>query len=138
MCVFDALCICVRSLACAPSPANLDDLFMFDLANMTWTRLAAANAPSARYGHGFTSAGGKLYVHGGYGAGGNALWRLYDLPGVGGTGLGTRKWLPTRAAAAISTYAPSAPAIGAHCHRSYEPIAALLTRAVGPRRAWAR
>ena len=35
---------------------------------MTWTRLSAAldvPRPSARSGHGFTSAGGMLYVHGG-------------------------------------------------------------------------
>ncbi len=38
---------------------------------MAWTLLSAANKtkdrswPSARSGHGFTSAGGKLYVHGG-------------------------------------------------------------------------
>ena len=35
---------------------------------MNWTDLSAAASgtpPSARYGHGFTSAGGKLYVHGG-------------------------------------------------------------------------
>ncbi len=42
---------------------------MFDPANMTWILLTAAKgstkAPSARSLHGFTSAGGKLYVHGG-------------------------------------------------------------------------
>jgi hypothetical protein len=35
---------------------------------MTWTRLSPAansNHPAARSSHGFTSAGGKLYVHGG-------------------------------------------------------------------------
>ncbi len=35
---------------------------------MSWIPLAAANndsRPSARYDHGFTSAGDKLYVHGG-------------------------------------------------------------------------
>ncbi len=43
-----------------------DDLHAFDLVNMTWTNLSVAGTqPSARYSHGFTSAGGKLYVHGG-------------------------------------------------------------------------
>ncbi len=36
---------------------------------MTWTDISAANGsdkpPSARFDHGFASAGGKLYVHGG-------------------------------------------------------------------------
>ena len=44
------------------------DLYSFDLANMTWTLLSAnkdSTWPSARWDHGFTSAGGKLYVHGG-------------------------------------------------------------------------
>ena len=39
---------------------------------MNWTRLSAAldaPRPSARDSHGFTSAGGKLYLHGGYGIG---------------------------------------------------------------------
>jgi hypothetical protein len=47
----------------------LDDLHSFDPINMTWTLLSAAEdgaRPSARRSHGFTSAGGKLYVHGGY------------------------------------------------------------------------
>ncbi len=51
----------------------LDDLHEFDPATMTWTLLSAANdtgCPSARYDHGFTSAGGRLYVHGGYGING--------------------------------------------------------------------
>ncbi len=46
-----------------------DDLHSFDPATMTWTLLSAANdtrRPSARSGHGFTSAGGLLYVHAGY------------------------------------------------------------------------
>ncbi len=55
------------------SAGRLDDLHSFDPANMTWTRLSAANdagRPSARSGHGFTSAGGLLYVHGGFDASG--------------------------------------------------------------------
>ncbi len=49
----------------------LDDLHSFDPATMTWTLLSAANdtrRPSARFDHGFTSAGGLLYVHGGIGS----------------------------------------------------------------------
>ncbi len=47
----------------------LDDLHSFDPATRTWTLLSAANdtrRPSSRAFHGFTSAGGLLYVHGGY------------------------------------------------------------------------
>ncbi len=52
-----------------PSAEILDDLYSFDPATMTWTQLSPAHdapRPSARYDHGFTSAGGRLYVHGGY------------------------------------------------------------------------
>jgi hypothetical protein len=48
--------------------SSLDDLHSFDPATMTWTLLSAADdagRPSARANHGFTSAGGLLYVHGG-------------------------------------------------------------------------
>ena len=47
----------------------LQDLHVYDPATMAWTDLSAAASgtpPSARMYHGFTSAGGKLYVHGGY------------------------------------------------------------------------
>jgi hypothetical protein len=42
---------------------------------MTWTQLAAtaASRPSVRFGHGFTSAEGKLYVHGGANNAGNVV-----------------------------------------------------------------
>jgi hypothetical protein len=47
----------------------LDGLHSFDPATMAWTLLSAAanssSAPYARALHGFMSAGGKLYVHGG-------------------------------------------------------------------------
>ena len=46
----------------------LGDLYTFDLAAMNWTRLLsddAAKQPPARSLHGFTSDGGRLYVHGG-------------------------------------------------------------------------
>jgi hypothetical protein len=58
---------------------SLDDLHAFDPATMTWTLLSAANdapRPSARHSHGFTSAGGRLYVHGGQDSlGGRGGWR---------------------------------------------------------------
>ena len=39
---------------------------------MNWTNLSnpLSGIPPARYAHGFTSAGGKLYVHGGLDASG--------------------------------------------------------------------
>ena len=49
----------------------LGDLHVYDPVAMTWTNLSAGasgTAPSARYGHGFTAAGGRLYVHGGEGS----------------------------------------------------------------------
>jgi hypothetical protein len=56
---------------------QLDDLHSFDPTTMIWTRLSAADdagRPSARDGHGFTSAGGRLYVHGGYCPTGSGYW----------------------------------------------------------------
>ncbi len=56
------------------SAGYLNDLYSFDPTNMTWTLLSAATLawtldaagrPSARYLHGFISAGGRLYVYGG-------------------------------------------------------------------------
>ncbi len=55
------------------SAGLLGDLHVFDPATMTWTRLSAADdagRPSPRDYHGFTSAGGLLYVHGGWGING--------------------------------------------------------------------
>ena len=48
---------------------------MFDPVNMIWTDLSASAAvegilPAARFGHGFTAISGRLYIHGGAGAGG--------------------------------------------------------------------
>ena len=47
----------------------LADLHSFDPAAMVWTLLSpgagSGQPPSARFWHGFASAGGKLYVHGG-------------------------------------------------------------------------
>jgi hypothetical protein len=65
------------------STAFYDELYSFDLFNLTWTLLAASAVPdgtiirpSARSSHGFTSVGGKLYVHGGISSsGGNeCVW----------------------------------------------------------------
>jgi hypothetical protein len=44
-----------------------DDLHFFDVAASKWTEIISTygNQPPARAGHGFTSAGGKLYVMGG-------------------------------------------------------------------------
>jgi len=56
-------------LPSCPAGDSFQDLHVFDPATMAWTDLSAATSgtpPSARGGHGFTSAGGKLYVHGGY------------------------------------------------------------------------
>ena len=49
---------------------NLGDLHMFDPVAMAWTDLfyhASGTLPSPRHAHGFTAAGGWLYVHGGFG-----------------------------------------------------------------------
>jgi hypothetical protein len=45
-----------------------NDLHAYDPDSMTWYDLstcAFGTPPSARWGHGFASVGGKLYVHGG-------------------------------------------------------------------------
>jgi N-acetylneuraminic acid mutarotase len=41
------------------------DLYVYDPATMAWTDLSNS-PPVARVLHGLASAGGKLYVHGGY------------------------------------------------------------------------
>ena len=49
--------------------APLNDLHVFDPIALNWTDLADINAgipPMARGSHDFTSAGGQLYVYGGY------------------------------------------------------------------------
>jgi hypothetical protein len=46
----------------------MEDLYSFDLATKTCTLLSfkeGITSPSPRMGHGFTSAGGKLYLYGG-------------------------------------------------------------------------
>jgi hypothetical protein len=48
---------------------------VFDLNTLAWTisSMDSAHRPSARYGHGLTLVGSKLYVHGGVGSSGNAF-----------------------------------------------------------------
>ena len=51
------------------SAGQKNDLHVYDPASTTWLNLsshALGTPPSAREGHGFASAEGKLYVHGGY------------------------------------------------------------------------
>ena len=65
-----------------PWAVVLDDLYSFDLENLIWTLLTATPAgstpPNARTSHGFTSAGGVLYVHGGI-VNGNGGWTLLNI-----------------------------------------------------------
>ena len=47
----------------------LNDLHVYDPVAMGWMDFSATvsgNPPSPRIAHGFTSVGGKLYVHGGW------------------------------------------------------------------------
>ena len=52
----------------ADSAVLLGDLHSFDPITMTWHELSTGVSglpPAARFEHGFASAAGKLYVHGG-------------------------------------------------------------------------
>ena len=52
---------------------DLQDLHVYDPTSMAWTDLSASASgtpPPARNIHGFTTAGGKLYEHGGRGESG--------------------------------------------------------------------
>ncbi len=63
------------SLLLPSAGGYLDDLYSFDPVTMTWMLLSIeAGRPVARNCHGFTSAGGKLYVHGGFGFGGMSIF----------------------------------------------------------------
>ena len=57
--------------AVLPSRAGFnDDFHMFDPASRVWTELTSdvsGSLPSPRGSHGFTAAGARLYVHGGWG-----------------------------------------------------------------------
>ncbi len=68
---------------------NYDDLHSFDPATKTWTRLSATDAgrPSVRSKHGFTSTGGRLYVHGG-----SSFWSSGEAGAKAGAGAGARGW----------------------------------------------
>ena len=55
---------------------SLNDLHVYDPAEMAWTDLSfpvSGTPPSPRQAHGFTSASGKLYVHGGLGTSGERV-----------------------------------------------------------------
>lgn len=43
----------------------LGDFYEYDPEAYFWRILATSSPPSARWTHGFTSAGARLYVHGG-------------------------------------------------------------------------
>ena len=54
----------------AVAGVTLNDFHVYSPAYMTWFDLSShayGTPPTARAGHGFASAGGKLYVHGGRG-----------------------------------------------------------------------
>ena len=56
--------------------AVTNDFHAYNPASMTWFDLsshALGTPPTARRDHGFTSAGGLLYVHGGWSSYGDAL-----------------------------------------------------------------
>ena len=58
--------------ACSLEGNKLNDLYEFDPVTASWSDLtwtASGNPPSPRAEFGFTSCGGKLFVHGGYGEG---------------------------------------------------------------------
>ncbi len=72
-----------RPATVAADPTN--DFHAYNPATVTWFDLsghALGTPPTARFGHGFTSAGGKLYVHGGSKDHGEHLGSfLYYRPG---------------------------------------------------------
>jgi hypothetical protein len=70
---------------------------VYDPAAGAWTDLSAAlsgTPPSLRTNNGFTSAGGKLYVHGGYGDGGEGGAGRVEGVGMVGGEAGRRNVLP--------------------------------------------
>ena len=63
-------------MPCLSRAVDLGDLHVYDPVAMNWTDLsspASGNPPSPRDNHGFTSTGGKLYVHGGWNGTGDFL-----------------------------------------------------------------
>jgi N-acetylneuraminic acid mutarotase len=78
----------------------LGDFLSFDTTTMFWIDLAYAasgTAPTARAAHGFTSAGGKLYVHGGQNKHYESLGDLHRYDPVG------KVWTDLSAAAGGTT-----------------------------------
>jgi hypothetical protein len=66
---------------------------VYDPAARAWTDLSAAlsgTPPSPRTYHGFTSAGGKLYMHGGYGDSGERGAGRAEGVGIAGAEAGRR------------------------------------------------
>jgi hypothetical protein len=63
---------------------------------MRWTAAASTYAPSARESHGFTSAGGLLYVHGGYKGSGDVLRAVFTAFSIARTFTLARLLLHTR------------------------------------------
>ena len=66
---------------------DLGDLHVYDPVAMAWTNLSAAASgtpPVPRYWHGFTTVGGRLYVHGGLGDDGDFFFFFFFLGGGGG------------------------------------------------------
>ena len=83
-------------LVYSPNAGTLSDLHIFDLDTLTWTHpsvAASGLAPSARCFHGFTTAGGRLYVHAGLGEYGAKREEFHGnrLPGALGAKFATSK-----------------------------------------------
>lgn len=60
---------------CSSVDDTLDDFFAYHPASASWVNLTSRSVisgtpPSSRCNHGFVAAGERVYVHGGYGAGG--------------------------------------------------------------------
>ncbi len=71
-----ALALIADHLPITVTAARNNDFHVYNPATMTWFDLsghALGTPPTARSGHGFTSAGGKLYVHGGYDGSGELI-----------------------------------------------------------------
>ena len=60
------VCVCVGGGGWGAS-ALFDDMYSYDPVARVWTQLYTDNTPSARYGHGFVFAVGRLWCQGGYG-----------------------------------------------------------------------
>ena len=61
-----------------------NELFVFEPVTLTWKYIATAEndtAPSPRFGHGFASAGGLVYVLGGASSSGKTMQTPWRIPG---------------------------------------------------------